>query len=114
MLRTTYNHGAIHKASETILRLEGQKHAADVVKTSVKFPWLAKCLNSAATKLKRLFSSKTPEDEVALPSPTPMPAEEAVAFLLWKNLSIETYKQMRQMATCKVTGFTVSKLDRSF
>ena len=109
MLQSTYDHGAISKASETILRSKGQKDSADLIKTSVKFPWLAKCLNKVATKLKHLFPSKTPEDEVDLPAPTPMPAEEAVAFLLWKKLSIETYRQMRRMATCKVTGFTVRK-----
>ena len=64
MLRNTYGKGAIHKASETILRLEGHKGAADLVKTFVKYPWLGKCLNSMANKLKNIFPTLTPETEV--------------------------------------------------
>ena len=89
--------------------------AADVVKGVIKRPWLASCVLKVLKKLKKLFPSKTtPENEVSVPMPKTTSAELAASTILWKNLSVDTYKQLRRITTCSETGFSVLNIKFNF
>ena len=111
-LRSTRDHGAVHKASEQILNLqENSKGAGSSVKNLVKFPWVGKCVNKIILKLKNIFPKGTHEDKVVLPvyfDNKPMPGEKAACTILWKNKSVEAYRQDRRDTTDKNSGFSVS------
>ena len=98
-LRTTsgINHGAIHKASEQLLRNDDYKPAADAVQDLVQFPWLGSAVRSITKKLKKLFPTKTPETQVvwaAFPKKKKMPDEKALSFMLWRNITVDAYRQI--------------------
>lgn len=78
--------------TEQILRKEGKKSAADVFRSLIKFPWLAKCVRTFQKKLETLYPENTSENEVSQPWPKPMTSEKAASLILWKNLSVETYR----------------------
>ena len=105
-LKTNYDHGSIHLASEQIVRQES-KSAGDIFRDVLKFPWLSKCVHFLVKKLMKLFPEETPESEVSLPFPKKMPAESAAGLILHKDIPVDTYRAMKKAATCKETGFTV-------
>ena len=62
-------------------------------------------------KLKNIFPKGTHEDKVVLPvyfDNKPMPGEKAACTILWKNKSVEAYRQDRRDTTDKNSGFSVS------
>ena len=78
--------------SEQILRKDGEKSSADIFRNLIKFPWLAKCVRTFQKKLETLFPDEISENEVSKPWPKPMLSEKAASLVLWKNLSVETYR----------------------
>ena len=91
-LRSTYDHGAIHMTSEQIFQKEGKKSAADVFWNLFKFPWIAKCVRTFQKKLETLYPDEISENKVSKPWPKPMSSDKAASLVLWKNLSVETYR----------------------
>ena len=110
-LRTTsgINHGAIHKASEQLVRNDGYKPTADAMQDLVQFPWLGLAVRSITKKLKKLFPTQTPETQVvwaAFPKKKKMPDEKALSFMLWRNITVDAYRQILHDSQDE-DGFTV-------
>ena len=82
-------------------------------------PWLGRAVQFLVKKLKKLFPTKVAEDQVVEPDkPKTMPAEEALAFILHKNIPRDTYRyiaaQTRATAKFRVcTGCSIAILDTS-
>ena len=94
------------------MREEGHLAASDVVDHVSKRPWLGKAVRTLTKKLKNLFSTKTPEDEVCSyveneAKPKKMTAEKALGFILHKNIPVDTYRAMVKNCKEEMNGFSV-------
>ena len=107
-IRTTYDAGAVHLASEQLHRHAGNKAAADLHKEMVQRPWLARCLYTIFKKIRDLFPTLTPENEVSQPWPEPMDPYHCAALMLYKGWTVDNYRITRLSQKCKITGFTVN------
>ena len=107
-IRTKYDAGAVHLASEQLQRHAGNKAAADLHKEMVQRPWLARCLYTIFKKIRDLFPSLTPENDVRQPWPEPMDPYHCAALILYKGWTIDNYRITRLSTKCKITGFTVN------
>ena len=77
-----------------------------MVEGLVKKPWLGRTMNNFMKKLKDLFPRKVKASKVVLPKPKKMSAEKALAFMLHRNISVETYNHMFNHSKNE-EGFTV-------